>query len=67
MLEYLKYGLAAKSLWDNKEIIIGCTYITCTVIKYTTKTVYDTILEGVSHCKCSVCDEKRKRGEKSDH
>jgi len=57
----------AKILFDNKELILGSTYLTGKMIYATTGYIYEAVRDGIRSCRCGVCDNRRANGEKPIH
>ena len=49
-----------KVIYDDRQIIIGCSYFGCRI----TKAMADKIYEVASNCRCTFCEEDRSKGVK---
>ena len=58
MIEYLKYITAVKVIYDNQELIIGCTIIGCKI----TSAIINKVCKYASGCRCFICEEEQKAG-----
>ena len=63
MFEYLKYLTAIKVIYDNQELIIGCSYIGCRI----TSAIINKVCDIASNCRCTFCQEDRSKGNKPKH